>query len=199
MEMHTVSIPSYWRTPFRHQINISFCRHICSVVLPRHIQFRTHFPVVSSLPCPDAIMITTIMHQHACAANMIGMEILDLEVVDGDRGFQQFMLDCLDHDILAVAPDEDVPCAQIAGCRPTPDRYIGVVVTVSLKLVRISPYMLSSMSTPYPMSALANCLLSLYLLIYPSSHTILPNGQIYLQCFPQKTHFPPCRIREFAQ
>ena len=55
---------------------------------------------------------------------MIGMEILDLKVVDGDRGFQQFMLDCLDHDILAVAPDEDVPCAQIAGCRPTPDRYV---------------------------------------------------------------------------
>ena len=68
--------------------------------------------------------ITFIMHQHACAANMIGMEILDLEVVDGDRGFQQFMLDCLDHDILAVAPDEDVPCAQIAGRRPAPDRYI---------------------------------------------------------------------------
>ena len=64
------------------------------------------------------------MHQHACAANMIGMEILDLEVVDGDRGFQQFMLDCLDHYILAVAPDEDVPCTQIAGCRPAPDRYV---------------------------------------------------------------------------
>ena len=119
MEMHTVSIPSYWRTPFRHQFNILFCRHICSVVLPRHIQFRTHFPVVSSLPCPDAIMITTIMHQHACAANMIGMKILDLEVVDGDRGFQQFMLDCLDHDILAVAPDEDVPCAQVDCIDPT--------------------------------------------------------------------------------
>ena len=59
-----------------------------------------------------------IMHQHACAANMIGVEILDLEVVDGDRGFQQFMLDCLDHDILAVAPDEDVPCAQVDCVNP---------------------------------------------------------------------------------
>ena len=56
---------------------------------------------------------------------MIGMEVLDLEVVDCNGCFEQFMLDCLDHDILAVAPDEDVPCAQIAGCRPAPDRYIG--------------------------------------------------------------------------
>ena len=68
--------------------------------------------------------MTFIMHQHACAASVIGMEILDLKVVDGDRGFQQFMLDRLDYYILAVAPDEDVPCAQIAGCRPAPDRYV---------------------------------------------------------------------------
>ena len=118
MEMHTVSIPSYWRTPFRHQINIFFCRHICSVVFPRHIQFRTHFPVVSSLPCPDAIMITTIMHQHACATNMIGMKILDLEVVDCNGCFEQFVLDRLDNHILAVAPDEDVPCAQVDCVNP---------------------------------------------------------------------------------
>ena len=49
---------------------------------------------------------------------MIGMEILDLEVVDGDRGFQRFMLDRLDHYILAVAPDEDVPCTQINYINP---------------------------------------------------------------------------------
>ena len=58
------------------------------------------------------------MHQHACAASVIGMEILDLKVVDGDRGFQRFMLDRLDHYILAVAPDEDVPCAQIDYINP---------------------------------------------------------------------------------
>ena len=49
---------------------------------------------------------------------MIGMEILDLKVVDGDRGFQRFMLDRLDHYIPAVAPDEDVPCAQINYINP---------------------------------------------------------------------------------
>ena len=81
------------------------------------------------------------MHQHACAANMIGMEILDLEVVDGDRGFQQFMLDCLDHDILAVAPDEDVPCAQIAGRRPAPDRYVERVLPGTDDLVSVDLYM----------------------------------------------------------
>ena len=62
--------------------------------------------------------MTFIMHQHACAASVIGMEILDLKVVDGDRGFQRFMLDCLDHYIPAVAPDEDVPCAQIDYINP---------------------------------------------------------------------------------
>ncbi len=81
------------------------------------------------------------MHQYACAANMIGVEILDLEVVDGDRGFQQFMLDCLDHDILAVAPDEDVPCAQIAGCRPAPDRYVERVLPGTDDLVSVGLYM----------------------------------------------------------
>ena len=62
--------------------------------------------------------MTFIMHQHACAASVIGMEILDLEVVDGDRGFQQFMLDCLDHYILAVVPDEDVARAQVDCVNP---------------------------------------------------------------------------------
>ena len=81
------------------------------------------------------------MHQHACAANMIGMEILDLEVVDSDWGFQQFMLDCLDHDILAVAPDEDVPCAQIAGCRPAPDRYVERVLPSTDDLVSVGLHM----------------------------------------------------------
>ena len=82
-----------------------------------------------------------IMHQHACAASVIGMEILDLKVVDGDRGFQRFMLDRLDHYILAVAPDEDVPCAQIAGCRPAPDRYVERVLPGTDDLVSVGLYM----------------------------------------------------------
>ena len=81
------------------------------------------------------------MHQHTCVADIIGVEVLNLEVVDVERGFQQFMLDCLDHDILAVAPDEDVPCAQIAGCRPAPDRYIERVLPGTDDLVSVGLYM----------------------------------------------------------
>ena len=62
--------------------------------------------------------ITFIMHQHTCVTDIIGVEILDLEVVDGDRGFQQFMLDCLDHDILAVALNENVARTQVDCVNP---------------------------------------------------------------------------------
>ena len=81
------------------------------------------------------------MHQHACAANMIGMEILDLEVVDRNGCFEQFVLDRLDNHILAVAPDEDVPCAQIAGCRPAPDRYIERMLPGTDDLVSVGLHM----------------------------------------------------------
>ena len=59
------------------------------------------------------------MHQHACAASMIGMEILDLEVVDCNGCFEQFVLNRLDHDILAVALNENVACAQVDCIDPT--------------------------------------------------------------------------------
>ena len=49
---------------------------------------------------------------------MIGMKILDLEVVDCNGCFEQFVLDRLDNHILAVAPDEDVPCAQVDCVNP---------------------------------------------------------------------------------
>ena len=81
------------------------------------------------------------MHQHACASNMIGMKILDLEVVDCNGCFEQFVLDRLDNHILAVAPDEDVPCAQIAGCRPAPDRYVERVLPGTDDLVSVGLHM----------------------------------------------------------
>ena len=81
------------------------------------------------------------MHQHTCVTDIIGVEILDLEVVDSDWGFQQFMLDHLNHYILAVAPDEDVPCAQIAGCRPAPDRYVERVLPGTDDLVSVGLHM----------------------------------------------------------
>ncbi len=59
------------------------------------------------------------MHQHTCVADIIGMEVLNLEVVDCNGCFEQFVLDHLNHYILAVAPDEDVPCAQVDCIDPT--------------------------------------------------------------------------------
>ena len=51
------------------------------------------------------------------------------------------MLDRLDNHILAVAPDEDVPCAQIAGCRPAPDRYVERVLPGTDDLVSVGLHM----------------------------------------------------------
>ena len=81
------------------------------------------------------------MHQHTCVADIIGVEILNLEVVDGNGCFEQLMLDHLNHYILAVAPDEDVPCAQIAGCRPAPDRYVERVLPGTDDLVSVGLHM----------------------------------------------------------
>ena len=59
------------------------------------------------------------MRQHACAANIIGMEVLNLEVVDCNGCFEQLMLDHLNHYILAVALNENVACAQVDCIDPT--------------------------------------------------------------------------------
>ena len=42
------------------------------------------------------------MHEHALLANIIGVEILDLEVIDSNRYFENLMLDSFDCDIFAV-------------------------------------------------------------------------------------------------
>ena len=81
------------------------------------------------------------MHQHTCVADIIGVEVLNLEVVDCNGCFEQLMLDHLNHDILAVAPDEDVPCAQITGRRPAPDRYVERVLPGADDLVSVGLHM----------------------------------------------------------
>ena len=63
--------------------------------------------------------ITFIMHQHTCVADIIGMEVLNLEVVDCNGCFEQLMLDHLNHYILAVALNENVACAQVDCIDPT--------------------------------------------------------------------------------
>lgn len=50
---------------------------------------------------------TSIMHQHA-NADIIGMIILNLEVIDLDGRFQKLMLNFFNDDILAVDEDENI-------------------------------------------------------------------------------------------
>ena len=52
------------------------------------------------------------MHQHA-NADIIGMIILNLEVIDLDGRFQKLMLNFFNDDILAVDEDENISCTEI--------------------------------------------------------------------------------------
>lgn len=58
------------------------------------------------------------MHQHTVVRNIIGMIILDLEVIDLDRAFEQLMLDLFDNDIFAIDEDENVTGAEVRRVRP---------------------------------------------------------------------------------
>ena len=58
------------------------------------------------------------MHQHTCVADIIGVEVLNLEVVDCNGCFEQLMLDHLNHYILAVALNENVARAQVDCVNP---------------------------------------------------------------------------------
>ena len=64
------------------------------------------------------------MHQHPIIGYIIGMIILDLEVIDLDGAFEQLMLDLFDNDIFTVDEDEDVTRAEVRRIRPALDRTI---------------------------------------------------------------------------
>lgn len=52
------------------------------------------------------------------------MIVLDLEVIDLDRAFEQLVLDFFDDDILTVDKDENVARAEVRCIRPALDRTI---------------------------------------------------------------------------
>ena len=52
------------------------------------------------------------------------MIVLDLEVIDLDRAFEQLVLDFFDDDILTVDKDENVARAEVRRIRPALDRTI---------------------------------------------------------------------------
>ena len=59
------------------------------------------------------------MHQHAGIGHIISVVILNLEVVDLDWAFQQFILDIFDNHILAVNQDQNVTSAELGSICPT--------------------------------------------------------------------------------
>ena len=64
------------------------------------------------------------MHQHPIIGYIIGMIVLDLEVIDLDGAFEQLVLDLFDDNIFAVDTDENVTRAEVRCIRPALDRTI---------------------------------------------------------------------------
>ena len=58
------------------------------------------------------------MHQHTGIGHIIGMIVLNLEIVNLDWVFQQFMLDLLDNHILAIDENQDVTSTEMYRIRP---------------------------------------------------------------------------------
>ncbi len=57
------------------------------------------------------------MHQYA-GGDVVSMIILDLEVIDLDRVFEQLVLDFFDNNVFSVDEDENIACAE--ACRVCP-------------------------------------------------------------------------------
>ena len=64
------------------------------------------------------------MRQHPIVGYIIGMIVLDPEVIDLDRAFGQLVLDFFDDDILTVDKDENVTRTEVRRIRPALDRTI---------------------------------------------------------------------------
>ena len=64
------------------------------------------------------------MYQHARLSDIIGMVVLNLEVIDLNRVFQQFMLDFFNNDIFAVDENQDVPSTKMYSICPALDRTV---------------------------------------------------------------------------
>ena len=62
--------------------------------------------------------MTSIMHQHTRIGNIIGMVILNLEVIDRYRSFENLMLHLLDNDIFAIDEDKYIARAKVYRSRP---------------------------------------------------------------------------------
>ena len=61
----------------------------------------------------NKLLLAIIMHQHAIRANIIGMIILNLKVVDGDRCFQNLVLGLFQRDLLAIDQHQNVSGTEV--------------------------------------------------------------------------------------
>lgn len=59
------------------------------------------------------------MHQQAAVRDKIGVVILNVEIVDLDRRFQQLVLDLFNNHVLAVDEDQNIPGPKLDSARPT--------------------------------------------------------------------------------
>ena len=81
------------------------------------------------------------MHQYARLGDVIGMVVLNLEVIDLDRAFQQFMLNLLYNDIFAVDENQNIPGTKMHCIRPAFDRAIERVRRCCNNLLAVYKYM----------------------------------------------------------
>ena len=80
------------------------------------------------------------MYQHT-VGNIIGMVILNLEVINGYRSFKDFMLDLLDNDVFTVDKNQNVTCTKMNGSRPALYRGIEGMGRCTYDLFTIYEYM----------------------------------------------------------
>lgn len=72
------------------------------------------FPSLSGHGVP----VTSIMHQHTCIGDIIGMVIRDPEVIDPDRRFEDLVLDLFNDYIFTVDQLKDISGPKLAGLCP---------------------------------------------------------------------------------
>ena len=51
------------------------------------------------------------MYKNTYIRDIISMEILDMEIIDGYRGFQNLMLDFLNNNVFAIYKNKDIASA----------------------------------------------------------------------------------------
>ena len=81
------------------------------------------------------------MHQHTRIGNIISMIILNLEVIDRYRSFENLMLHLLDNDIFAIYEDEDIAGTKMHSICPAFNRRIEGMGRCTYDLFTIYEYM----------------------------------------------------------